>query len=144
MRRDIRTSIRIFGPIECLRAYFVVRYKSHRKLESQLGVPSSLSQSMAESPPIAAVARCKAVKRYIENITRISGDRFTCLMASLAAKRLLERKGVRCDLCIGVSLESKGVEQPRSFEAHSWLTCGSFVVVGDAELEKFKLIKKYK
>jgi hypothetical protein len=52
----------------------------------------------------------------------------TCLVQSLAGQLLLERRGFRCRLSIGVAKDESG-----AFSAHAWLHCGDQIVLGGAE-----------
>ena len=143
MRRDLRTSLRIFGPLECLRAFCDVRFKSHPKLELLLGQAIRKDEISVEFEERDAINACMAVRSYIINVERAWGERFTCLMASLAAKRILARKGVNTVLYVGVRFSGDGEKAKDDFKAHSWLKYGSRVIVGDHDIEKFKVIKVF-
>jgi hypothetical protein len=68
----------------------------------------------------------------IEVASRKTGA--TCLCRALALQRLLSRNGYESELRIGVE---KNDDQ---FGAHAWLVHDGQVVIGDAQLEKYKLL----
>jgi hypothetical protein len=55
----------------------------------------------------------------------------TCLVQALAASVMLRRRGVECELRIGV--RNRPDAGPAPIEAHAWLECGGQVAVGDIE-----------
>lgn len=139
----MRSSLRIFGPLECLRAYCDVRFNRHAKLERLLGVAHCKTGDKAANGSVSDRSKCKAVSRYVARVERAFGGRFTCLMASLAAKRLLARKGVHSVLYVGVYYENEDEGNYRRFKAHSWLQHGEFIIVGGKEIEKYTVLKVF-
>jgi hypothetical protein len=55
----------------------------------------------------------------------------TCLVQSLTAHALLQRRGYRADLRIGV--QARGSNSARPLEAHAWVECEGRVVVGEVQ-----------
>ena len=92
---------------------------------------------------LATKRQSRVVRRYISRVSRLFGERFTCMMAVLAAKRLLARKNVKASVFIGIKFTKKGWGALRKFEAHSWLIHDDCVVVGDRDLESFRIIKRF-
>jgi len=56
----------------------------------------------------------------------------TCLVRSLAAHALLQRRGHTAEFCLGVTRGSDG-----QFHAHAWVTCAGHVLIGEREVERF-------
>ena len=50
----------------------------------------------------------------------------TCLVRALTAAVLLQRRGLRSEVCLGVRKDPES----RAFEAHAWVLCEQHVVVG--------------
>ena len=69
----------------------------------------------------------------------------TCLMQGMAAQRLLVRRGLACELILGVRL---GPTEPDarsdSVGAHAWVRCCGIVVTGAAEAELHRPIAVYR
>jgi hypothetical protein len=54
----------------------------------------------------------------------------TCLVQALAAEAILRRRGLTCELRIGVRVRDRS-DAP--IQAHAWVVCGSGVVTGAIE-----------
>lgn len=64
-------------------------------------------------------------------VNRLAGGRFTCLMLAIAAKRMLNRRGLPNTLVLGVRMDNPVGDDP--FAAHAWLRAGRYTVVGVEE-----------
>lgn len=143
MSRKLKSSLLLFGPLECLIAYCDVRFRNCSSLKRER-CHGPLEQAHIHEPKDqATITKCKAVRRYILRARQRHDDNFTCLMASVAAKNLLARKGVESSLYIGVQFEASMKNDQKNFRAHSWLKSGSFVVVGGEEITSYKVITVY-
>ena len=72
-----------------------------------------------------------AVAAVNRAVTAIS-SRFppaTCLVQALAAATMLRRRGLACELRIGV--RTRGIAAGAAIEAHAWVECEGRVAVGD-------------
>lgn len=68
--------------------------------------------------------------------TRVSSA--TCLVQALAADVMLRRRGLACELRIGVRAHPASVAP---LEAHAWIECGGAVAIGRIEsLQDFKVL----
>jgi hypothetical protein len=54
----------------------------------------------------------------------------TCLVQALAARAILRRRSIACELCFGVRVRR---DSATPFQAHAWVTCESRVVIGNIE-----------
>lgn len=63
----------------------------------------------------------------------------TCLMQSLAAARLLQRRRVGAVVHLGVAKDRSA----DGWAAHSWLVCGDTVATGAAERPRFTPVASY-
>ncbi len=75
------------------------------------------------------------VAKSIRRTTRYSPWRITCFAKGITAKYLLKRKGIASTLYLGISKE--GVNK---LTAHAWLRCGSVIVTGKEEMQRFTKI----
>ena|GEM_PF-2578810 len=65
------------------------------------------------------VGREGEIERYMEVVEAVSKyfpKKSNCLVASIVLKRILNRKGIRSKLCVGI------VENPH--QLHAWVECG--------------------
>jgi hypothetical protein len=61
-----------------------------------------------------------------------------CLAQALAARAMLQRRGVRTTLTLGVAKGEEG-----SFEAHAWLRCGTQILTGGDGVERFTVLATF-
>lgn len=76
----------------------------------------------------------KTVKVSIRRGNKLAFWDNKCLVCSLAARRMLEKRGISSTLHLGVRYASA-----HEMEAHSWLTVGDFYVIPNAD-ESYKEI----
>lgn len=78
-----------------------------------------------ETPEEAPAQAVWDVKKTIEVVSKRMPWSCTCLVQALTAKKMLNRRGLRCTLYMGVATDSAG-----KLEAHAWLRCGKIYVTG--------------
>jgi hypothetical protein len=61
-----------------------------------------------------------------------------CLAQALAARAMLQRRGVPTTLTLGVAKDDDG-----GFEAHAWLRCGAQIVTGGDGVERFTVLATF-
>ncbi|MBI5302702.1 MAG: lasso peptide biosynthesis B2 protein [Chloroflexi bacterium] len=64
----------------------------------------------------------------------------TCLVESLAAVILLQRRGIPATLYLGVA---KDTTAPEKMVAHAWLRCGDGIVAGAHGRERFTVVSTF-
>jgi hypothetical protein len=64
----------------------------------------------------------------------------TCLAQSLAAQRMLQRRGIPGVLYLGVA---KNADDKEKMEAHSWSQCGDMVITGAKGHEDFTVLSVF-
>ncbi len=64
-----------------------------------------------------------------------------CLVQSLAAMRMLRKRGIQGTLYLGVA--KNGVDAAEPIAAHSWLCCGSMTLTGAFADNRFTVIAKF-
>ena len=100
-----------------------------RRWRSRFG---AVSASSGETGDLATVRRVRlAMLRAINNVPGSPN----CLPQALAARWMLERRGIRSSLFIGTQRDSDGV--PRF---HAWLKVGDEWVTGLCDEERYKLL----
>ena len=65
------------------------------------------------------------VHRVVEAVSRHTPWESNCFVKALTAKRLLNRKGYKATIYMGVGKDNEG-----KLIAHAWLRCGLFYVTG--------------
>ena len=78
------------------------------------------------------------VKKTVEVVGKRMPWSCTCLVRALAAKKMLNRRGFRCTLFMGVATDSAG-----KMEAHAWLRCGNVYVTGGNGGSKYTVTAIY-
>lgn len=82
--------------------------------------------------------QAQQIGRAIRAVMRRSRWSPTCLVQSLAASRMLRRRGLPGRLYIGVNYEND-----KQFGAHAWVGVGDIFVCGGREASKFQVISIY-
>lgn len=97
-----------------------------------------LGQLMAESPhtdPEGCEGLVEGIALAIDRMRWYLPWRSNCLVRAVAAHRMLSRHGIHHTLYIGMAKSVDG-----AFEVHAWLRCGSRVVSGGGQLERYAVI----
>jgi hypothetical protein len=92
------------------------------------------TERCAKSFPSRSPLSPEALKRALATALRFSWHA-TCLTQGLAAWIMLTRRRIPCRLKIGVASPAAEV-----LRAHAWLECGGQIVVGDIEIESYKVL----
>lgn len=85
-------------------------------------------ETTVETPPRSAWL----VHELMESMFRHLRWKDTCLIRALTAKRILNSKGEKCTLYMGVAKE-----EGQSMAAHAWLRCGKLIVTGADSMAGF-------
>ena len=89
----------------------------------------------AETDP----SRSRAVGRAVERVARNLPWHPLCLPQALAARAMLQRRGIPSTLYFGMRLEGAD----RAMQAHAWVTTGSTSVVGVPAAGEFTVLARY-
>ncbi|MCC6800815.1 MAG: lasso peptide biosynthesis B2 protein [Anaerolineae bacterium] len=98
------------------------------------------ADSLDETPECPDTVR--EVSQAINRVNRVFRGRFTCLMQATAGKAMLNRRGIPNTLALGartVRAESAAV----IMEAHAWLKCGSFILLGGEAHDRFTVVAQF-
>ena len=63
-----------------------------------------------------------------------------CLAQAVAGKWMLQRRGLPSTLYLGVD---RGRDEERWLEAHAWLRCGTDIITGERQHERFKVLAAF-
>jgi hypothetical protein len=107
---------------ELARAVILVNVVGWTRYSRRLGAPASGAPQPSENVDSALL---DAIGRAVERWERVSRNSVTCLVQSIAAQRMLGRRGVVSAVVLGVRMDG-----PDDIGAHSWLSVGRHVVVG--------------
>lgn len=116
-----------------LRANLLVRLVPPRKWRARFGAVASCQQERPAAPAdLEALRRVRhAIHRALRNVPGAPN----CLPQALAARWMLERRGIRASLCIAAA-RAPGSE-PRF---HAWLKVGPEWVTGDCDESSYSLM----
>jgi hypothetical protein len=99
--------------------------------ERAVGLLGRVSRGEAEPDATdAQVREALLVGRVIAGVARRLPWHPTCLRQALATQRMLRRRGIDCQIHLGVT----GASDPA---AHAWVTVGGRPVVGGQGIERF-------
>ncbi|TMW70530.1 lasso peptide biosynthesis B2 protein [Alteribacter natronophilus] len=101
----------------------------------------TLGKYMEESPGEVEATQVKSVKEVSVAVHAMTSYTFwesQCMVKALAAKRMLERRGIDSTLYMGTAKDPDG-----KLAAHAWLRSGPFIVTGKEGKERFTVVAMY-
>ena len=75
------------------------------------------------------------ISKAIRRTVRFTPWKITCLARAISAKYLLKRRGVVSTLYLGVAKDGSD-----RLIAHAWLRCGSQIITGKEEMNRFTVV----
>lgn len=63
-----------------------------------------------------------------------------CLVQSLTAQKMLQKRGIPGVFCLGVA---KDEESEEKMKAHAWSQCGKTIIIGDKDHEEFTVLSVF-
>lgn len=76
------------------------------------------------------------ISRAVRWMARHTPWESKCMETAIAARRMLERRGIACTLYFGTGRDETG-----RLAAHAWLRSGPFVITGGEEMHKFTAVE---
>lgn len=119
-------------------AWMLVRFRPFSSWKARLG---TLTQGEGTMEEIEVTPEIRSIRKAINQINRVLGGPFTCLMVAMAAKDMLQRRDVRSMLVLGASTSAQN--ENTGMQAHAWIYIGSEVLLGDEEREKYTAVARY-
>lgn len=104
-------------------------------------IAGGLGMSMAESPfekEPDAHDIVDVLSRSIVTMSRFLPFECKCLVQAIAAKKMLDRRHVKCTFYLGIK---KGGDD--LFSAHAWVRAGEKIVTGDARTDDYTVISMF-
>lgn len=89
-------------------------------------------------PVDAANADMKKIGRVVAIISRHTPWKSKCLVQALAARAMLNRRGIENTLYLGVAKDGQN-----GMVAHAWLRSGTEVVTGGPEYKRFAVVAHF-
>jgi hypothetical protein len=131
--------------LECLaalmRAAWQVRTWPFSRLAAHLGTAVAPRAPDGQTLSDTELAFARAVHHAVHAWLRALPLPPTCLMQAVAARQLLVRRGLACQIYFGVRGRSAALSPlGKDLAAHAWLRCGPLVVTGEHEAANFKAI----
>lgn len=111
--------------------YYDVRFRSYSDWSVFLK-KSDRTRELTNEDIVRAAYLCAVVRR----ISRVFGDRVTCIVKTVAAKKVLAIQGIESDVILGVP--KAGVIHEDGWQAHAWLVVGGRVMIGGPESRLYK------
>lgn len=110
-----------------------------KKWKGRLGTSSPGEVFPAE---IEITLEIRLVRKAINQLNRIFGGVFTCLMVGMAGQDMLRRRGVSSSLVFGVNTGRS--EAKEDMHAHAWLCVGHEVLLGEDQRKRYSPVVSYK
>lgn len=117
-------------------AWVAVRAVPFRKWSHRLGTMHR-ETDLVDAPGFREVA--EDVAWAVGCAKRWMPWRVTCLMEAVAARMMLSRRGIPSTLYLGVMPARGG----SAMEAHAWLRCGTMILTGASERERFTAVTTF-
>jgi len=116
----------------CLGWARVLKALPFARIASCLGTPgheTPLQSKPADVPAIRQVARAIGI------MSRHTWWESQCLVRAIAAKKMLERRGIESTLYLGTARDESG-----KLIAHAWLRSGPFYLTGAEQMDRFATV----
>jgi len=100
----------------------------------------------SDAPPAnsASTAVAAEIGHVAAVVARALPFRAECLQQAIAVRRMLARRGIPAQVCLGVAREKADrVELDRERAAHAWVIVGSRVVSGDGVLDRYAIVARF-
>lgn len=123
---EVALALKAAAALHCIR--MLMRAVPYRRL---LALVEGASRPAGGPPRTSAAAVARAMRRAAR-----TAPGSTCLFRALAAYLLCRREQLPAELCIGVARENDG-----DMAAHAWVRCGTTIVVGAAEMDRYALLR---
>jgi hypothetical protein len=102
-------------------------------------IASGLGRHMDESADAvdaAALKQAARVRWAVETVARHLPWKPVCLPQALAAKRMLQRRGIASTLYLGV-------DPAKQLDAHAWVRVGRMIVTGGPREDRFAVVSTF-
>lgn len=120
---------------ELARARFLIAWLPFRRVADRFG---ALSPDLAASAALPTDERARRIGQLIRAVAPRLPWECMCLAQAIASKSMLERRGIPCEVFIGVAA---GSEKP--FAAHAWSRSGSVYVTGGRGSGAFTVLARF-
>ena len=98
----------------------------------------------APAADVRQIALAQEIGHMIQTVAKAMPFRALCLQQAIAARRMLDRRGIPATVHLGLS---GAAPQPDAADvamaAHAWVQTGQTVITGDEELEKYTVIASF-
>jgi hypothetical protein len=117
-------------------ARLAVRWLPFRWIVPRLGRPLDAGPDVSITPE--QLQQALQVGWAIQTLLRLPLWNAQCLAQAVAGKWMLQRRSLSSTLYLGVDRGQQGW-----LDAHAWLCCGSEIITGEPEHERFKVIATF-
>lgn len=102
-------------------------------------IARSLEKGEGNSKPTTNEELAKRIGWAVRSVARYAPPFCTCLVQSLAAHRMLRRRGFQTETFLGVTKE----EETGEIKAHAWLRCCGQILTGEERHHEFTPIAHF-
>lgn len=137
-----RRALALEALLALVKAWALVRFRPFKAYAGRLGQP--LQGEKPDLPP-ADLSLLRDLRWAVGAVNKTVGGRFTCLMQAMAAKEILNRRGVSNALVLGAR-RGAPEELPAgdAMAAHAWLWAGERIILGGEGREGFIPVASYR
>ena len=112
---------------------FRILYRPFSELSAQIGEIGKETPMSDEAPYVAG-----EIRWALAAVSKRVPWTCNCMVRALTAKNMLHRRGYDATLYMGVAPAENG-----TMEAHAWLRCGSRIITGKANMERYTVTTIY-
>ncbi len=107
-----------------------------RRIARRLG---AIAADVRPGHPLPSDPQARRIGQLIRGAARYLPWECKCLAQAMAGKAMLARRGIPCEVFIGVAAGKE-----RSIAAHAWARSGSVYVTGGRESPAFSVLVRYR
>lgn len=111
------------------------RIISFRTIARGLGMPM-VESPFEEEPDAHDIVN--VLPRSIDTLSRFLPFECKCLVQAIAAKKMLDRRHVKCTFYLGVKKGDGDL-----FAAHAWVRVGEKIVTGDTQVDEYTVVSMF-
>ena len=116
----------------------IARLQKKRPLSKIAPALGKWSDETANFSKVSNRLVLKRISYAIQTMSRYTIWESQCLVQAIAAKKMLERRGIENTLYLGTAKDEEG-----KLIAHAWLRSGSYYLTGAEEMKRFTVVSSF-
>ena len=121
------------------RARFLLTRRPFKRLVP--GPESRDGPGAATGPDAGTLATLQEISLALRRAARYTPWQSACLVQALAARHMMQKRGIPGALSMAAALDGAG--QPDKMSAHAWVKCGSHFVTGEEGHERYTVLSTF-